>query len=191
MSDYKRKKRKSDKPLTREEELLLENERLRAEIAVLKKLDALILARKKTEIIEELRREYDLAVLLDCTSMARSSFYYHQTMLQKKDKYAEIKSLIKKLYHRHKGRFGYRRITLLLKDKGIIINHKTVLKLMKILRLKSVIRVKKYRSYRGEQGSIAPNILERNFKTDQPNRKWATDVTEFNISGNKLYLSLR
>jgi len=70
-----------------------------------------------------------------------------------------------------------------------IRNHKTVLKLMKILRLKSVIRVKKYRSYRGEQGSIAPNILERNFKTDQPNRKWATDVTEFNISGNKLYLS--
>ena len=47
MSDYKRKKRKSDKPLTREKELLLENERLRAEIAVLKKLDALILARKK------------------------------------------------------------------------------------------------------------------------------------------------
>ena len=47
MSDYKRKKRKSDKPLTREQELLLENERLRAEIAVLKKLDALILARKK------------------------------------------------------------------------------------------------------------------------------------------------
>lgn len=47
MSDYKRKKRKSDKVLTREEELLLENERLRAEIAVLKKLDALILARKK------------------------------------------------------------------------------------------------------------------------------------------------
>jgi transposase len=47
MSDYKRKKRKSNQPLTREEELLLENERLRAEIAVLKKLDALILAKKK------------------------------------------------------------------------------------------------------------------------------------------------
>lgn len=121
--------------------------------------------------------------------MARSSFYYHQKMLQKKDKYAEIKVLIKKVYHRHKGRLGYRRITLLLKEKGIIINHKTVLKLMRILKLKSVIRVKKYRSYRGEQGSIAPNILKRNFKTDQPNRKWATDVTEFNVSGNKLYLS--
>lgn len=110
-------------------------------------------------------------------------------MLQKNDKYAEIKTLIKQIYHRHKGRFGYRRITLVMKEKGIIINHKTVMRLMKILGLKSIIRARKYRSYRGEQGSIAPNVLERNFKADQPNRKWATDVTEFNVSGNKLYLS--
>lgn len=59
---------------------------------------------------------------------------------------------------------------------------------MKILQLKILIRVKKYRSYRGELGKTVPNILERDFKTDQPNRKWATDVTEFNVSGNKLYL---
>lgn len=121
--------------------------------------------------------------------MARSSFYYHQKALDKKDKYREVKILIKQIYHRHKGRFGYRRITLLIKQQGIVINHKTVLRLMKTLRLKSIIRVKKYSSYRGEQGRIAPNILERNFKADQPNRKWATDVTEFNVSGSKLYLS--
>lgn len=127
--------------------------------------------------------------MLDCTGMARSSFYYHQKILEKKDKYEEIKTLIKQIYHRHKGRFGYRRITLAMKEKGIIINHKTVLRLMKMLGLKSIIRVKKYRSYRGEQGRIAPNILKRNFKADQPNKKWATDVTEFNVSGNKLYLS--
>ena len=105
------------------------------------------------------------------------------------DKYREVKTLIKQIYHRHKGRFGYRRITLIMKQQGIIINHKTVLRLMRTLRLKSIIRVKKYSSYQGEQGRIAPNILERNFKTDRPNRKWATDVTEFNVSGNKLYLS--
>ena len=97
--------------------------------------------------------------------------------------------MIKQIYHQHKGRFGYRRITLTMRDKGIIINHKTVLRLMKSLGLKSIIRVKKYKSYRGEQGKIAPNILKRNFKADQPNTKWATDVTEFNVSGNKLYLS--
>lgn len=115
--------------------------------------------------------------------MARSSFYYHQKTLEKKDKYGEIKTLIRQIYHRHKGRFGYRRITLVMKEKGIMINHKTVMKLMKVLGLKSIIRVKKYKSYRGEQGRIAPNILERNFKTDRPNKKWATDVTEFNVLG--------
>ena len=88
--------------------------------------------------------------------------------------------MIKQIYHRHKGRLGYRRITLLLKEKGILINHKTVLRLMKILGLKSIIRVKKYKSYKGEQGKIAPNVLQRNFKSDAPNQKWATDVTEFN-----------
>lgn len=76
-----------------------------------------------------------------------------------------------------------------MKEKGIMINHKTVMKLMKVLGLKSIIRVKKYKSYRGEQGRIAPNILKRDFKTDRPNKKWATDVTEFNVLGNKLYLS--
>lgn len=60
---------------------------------------------------------------------------------------------------------------------------------MKVLGLKSVIRIKKYKSYKVEQGKIAPNILERNFKATAPNQKWATDITEFNVSGNKLYLS--
>ncbi len=121
--------------------------------------------------------------------MARSSFYYHQKRFQIQDKYAVVKEMIKHIYHQHKGRFGYRRITLLLKEKGILINHKTVLRLMKLLGIKSIIRVKKYKSYRGEKGRIAPNILERNFKAKTPNQKWATDVTEFNVSGNKLYLS--
>lgn len=97
--------------------------------------------------------------------------------------------MIKSIYHKHKGRYGYRRITDELNNRGIIINHKTVLRLMKVLGLKSVIRIKKYKSYKGEQGKIAPNILERNFKATAPNQKWATDITEFNVSGNKLYLS--
>ena len=121
--------------------------------------------------------------------MARSSFYYHKKRKQSTDKYREIKKLITQIYHRHKGRFGYRRITLELNQKGVVVNHKTVLRLMKTLGLKSLIRVKKYKSYKGNQGKIAPNVLERNFKANQPNQKWATDVTEFNVSGEKLYLS--
>lgn len=121
--------------------------------------------------------------------MVRSSYYYYEKRSQLTDKYKDIKDLIKQIYDYHKGRFGYRRITLIIRQKGIIINHKTVLRLMKVLGLKSLIRIKKYKSYKGEHGKTAPNILQRNFKTAEPNQKWATDVTEFNVSGNKLYLS--
>lgn len=122
-------------------------------------------------------------------NMARSSYYYYEKTKQLTDKYEAVKNLIKQIYHDHKGRFGYRRITLVLNQKGIIINHKTVLRLMRMMGLKSLVRLKKYRSYKGELGRIAPNVLKRNFKAVQPNQKWATDVTEFNVSGKKLYLS--
>lgn len=137
----------------------------------------------------ELRHKYDLKLLLNHANMARSTFYYHQKQRELPDKYRVIKQLIKSIYHRHKGRYGYRRITNELQNKGIIINHKTVLRLMNLLGLKSIIRVKKYKSYKGENGKIAPNLLERNFKATAPNQKWATDITEFNVFGKKLYLS--
>ena len=49
--------------------------------------------------------------------------------------------------------------------------------------------MKKYKSYKGEVGKIAPNLLERNFEATKPNQKWVTDVTEFSLFGQKLYLS--
>lgn len=137
----------------------------------------------------ELRHKYDLAILLNCLDMARSSFYYYSKQTINTDKYFEVKEMIQRIYHKHKGRLGYRRITLLLRQQGQVINHKTVLRLMGILKIKSVIRLKKYKSYKGEHGKIAPNFLNRVFKAEKPNQKWATDITEFNVSGKKLYLS--
>jgi transposase InsO family protein len=137
----------------------------------------------------ELRHKYDLVILLNCLDMARSSFYYYSKQTSNTDKYFEVKEMIQRIYHKHKGRLGYRRITLVIRQQGQMINHKTVLRLMGVLKLKSVIRLKKYKSYKGEQGKIAPNFLNRAFKAEQRNQKWATDVTEFNVSGKKLYLS--
>lgn len=57
------------------------------------------------------------------------------------------------------------------------------------LHLKSLVRLKKYRSYRGQVGKVAPNLIERDFNASRPNQKWATDVTEFKVDGKKLYLS--
>lgn len=121
--------------------------------------------------------------------MARSTFYYHRKVSRRPDKYAQTKEIIKTLFARHKGRYGYRRITLALRHEGAAHNHKTVYRLMKSLQLQSVIRIKKYRSYKGEVGKVAPNLLQRQFIAEKPNEKWVTDITEFNVSGEKLYLS--
>lgn len=121
--------------------------------------------------------------------MARSTFYYHLKQLQKKDKYETIKMEIHEIYKQNKGRYGYRRIRDELRNRGYTINHKTVYSQMLELGLKSIIRVKKYVSYRGEQGKIAKNLLNRDFKASRPEQKWVTDITEFKVHDRKLYLS--
>ena len=122
--------------------------------------------------------------------MPRSTFYYHVNNLGKEDKYKKIKEKITSIFCKHKGRYGYRRITQELRNRGYVINHKTVAKLMKMLGLKSVQRPKRrYSSYQGTVGRIADNLLNRNFKADKPNQKWATDITEFKVHNEKLYLS--
>lgn len=120
--------------------------------------------------------------------MARSTFYYH-TSHEKTDQYCEMKKRITAIYNDHKGRYGYRRITMQLKEEGEGINHKTVEKLMKELGLKAKVRKVRYRSYKGDVGRIAPNILKRNFTANKPNEKWVTDVTQVKIKGEKMYLS--
>ena len=87
------------------------------------------------------------------------------------------------------GRYGYRRITMEMRNRGYIINHKTVQRLMKQLNLKCMVRMKKYRSYRGQVGKVAPNLINRDFHAEAPNQKWTTDVTEFALFGKKIYLS--
>lgn len=121
--------------------------------------------------------------------MARSTFYYQKKQFNAPDKYELEKKAIADIFHKNRGRYGYRRITLALDNRGLPLNHKTVSKLMLDLGLKCEVRMKRYRSYKGKVGRIVPNLLERNFRADRPNQKWATDVTEFSIHGVKCYLS--
>ena len=121
--------------------------------------------------------------------MARATFYYHLKQLQAPDKYNSIRKQVCEIFYLNKGRYGYRRITLELHNRSITINHKTVERLMRESGIKSQVRIKKYRSYKGSAGKIAPNVLERDFKAIAPNKKWVTDVTEFALFGQKRYLS--
>lgn len=121
--------------------------------------------------------------------MPRSTYYYYLKKSKETDKYKLIKEEIVCIYHENQGRYGYRRITMELHNRGYRINHKTVQKLMKSLSLKCMVRLKKYRSYKGEIGKVAPNLIQRNFTATAPNQKWTTDITEFSLFGTKLYLS--
>ena len=127
--------------------------------------------------------------MLKFAEVKRSTFYYQLNRMQVPDKYKEIKEQITSIYHENKGRYGYRRITLELHNRGFIINHKTVIRLMRDLGLQCFIRVQKYKSYKGEIGKICDNLLNREFEAEEPNQKWVTDVTEFKVHNEKLYLS--
>ena len=177
-----------------EEDLLAEVQRLRAEVDYLKNLQALVLEgerrqHKKTLVVQKLRQKHALSILLSIAQLPRATFYYHLKQMQREDKYASVKEEIAAIYHENRGRYGYRRITAELRKRKFSVNHKTVQRLMKKLGLVCRVRMKKYRSYKGEVGKIAPNLLNRDFHAEKPNQKWVTDVTEFSLFGEKLYLS--
>jgi transposase InsO family protein len=137
----------------------------------------------------ELRTEFPVKELLKLADIPRSTYYYWVKTFGRPDKDAELKTLIQAIYHEHKGRYGYRRIRTELKNQGHKVNHKKVQRLMSELGLKSIVRMKKYRSYKGDVGKTASNILDRNFKAEKPNEKWVTNITDFKLFGEKLYLS--
>ena len=100
-----------------------------------------------------------------------------------------LKLDIKAIYEENNGTYGYRRIRDELTNRGMKVNHKKIQRLMKELGLKCMVRVKKYKSYKGQVGRIAPNYIDRDFKAQAPYEKWVTDITEFKLFGQKLYFS--
>lgn len=139
--------------------------------------------------MRELRQRFKLSKLLAYSKLPRSTFYYYLKQ-SNTDKYLYEKSEIKELFEKNKERYGYRRITALLRQEGIVLNHKTVLKLMKSLNLRGKQRKNdKYHSYKGEVGKVADNLLNRDFYASKPFEKLTTDVTQFNVCEDKVYLS--
>lgn len=131
--------------------------------------------------------------LLLVAQLSRSTYYYQLKKLEILDKDSELRELIKEIFYEHKENYGYRRITLELRNQGHHVNHKKVQRIMKELGLEARIRRnrKKYSSYKGEIGKKADNLIQRQFEADKPYEKCYTDVTEFAIPSNeqKLYLS--
>ena len=187
---------KSDKE--RIKELEAENARLKYEISFyddfMKEMREIAkpnraVKKAQTIAIERLRTIYPLHFMLEYFGISRSTYYARLASIKKGEKYAEEREAIRTLVAINKGRYGYRRITIALHKLGIHINHKVVMRIMKEENLTCKVHLKKYHSYRGTEGKIAPNIIKRNFTATKPDQKWTTDITEFNVFGRKIYLS--
>ena len=154
-------------------------------------------------VVYELQHKYPLVVLLDISGLKRSTYYYTLNKLDKDTKNDDIMNAIIDIYYTHKARYGYRRITLELINRGYIVNHKKVKRLMSKMGLYARTPKAKYKSYKGDMNGTVKNLLldkvidevnhktyyERNFKTERCNEIWSTDVSEFHIAAGKLYLS--
>ncbi|CRH45736.1 Uncharacterised protein [Chlamydia trachomatis] len=116
--------------------------------------------------------------------LSKSTYFYILKSFKKIDKDASIKDLILEIFKKNKSRYGYRRITLELKNRGFVVNHKKVRRLMNELNIFGIKPKAKYKSYKGEIGKTCKNLLlnkiidkqknitffERNFKTEKVNQ---------------------
>ena len=122
--------------------------------------------------------------------MAKSTYYFE---IKKVDAVMErnkqLMIEIKKIFEHNKGRYGVRRVHRELENRGYSTNHKRVQRLMHEMKLFGKRPKEKYHSYKGEVGKIADNILDRDFSTTAPLQKWTTDVSQFNFSWGKCYIS--
>ena len=135
---------------------------------------------------------FRLDLLLEAARLPRSTYYYQLKQLDRLDKDKNLKAEIQVIFTEHRGNYGYHRMTLELRNRGYMVNHKRVQRLMNVLGLSARIRRKrKYSSYQGEIGKKADNLIQRQFEASKPMEKCYTDVTEFAIpaSSQKLYLS--
>ena len=108
---------------------------------------------------------FRLDLLLETAHLARSTYYYQLKQLEGLDKDKEFKDEIQSIFIEHKGNYGYRRIHLELRNRGYLVNHKRVQRLMKVLNLQAKMRQKrKYSSHKGDVGKKAENLIQRQFE---------------------------
>jgi putative transposase len=138
-------------------------------------------------VIKESETKLSIAEKCRVLEVNRSSYYkWFNKKPLKIDKNTEAEII--KIYHKHKGTYGRARITQALKNEGIVINHKKVYRIMRKLGLKAVIR-KRWSIRKYIKENVVCNVLNREFKTDEPFKKFVCDVTEMKrVNDNRYYL---
>ncbi len=122
--------------------------------------------------------------------LARSYYFYHRGRLPCPDKYASVRFALSNIFERNHRCYGYRRMRAALRREQCSVPGKVVRRLMRQEQLKPAgAKRRRYRSYCGEISPAPDNLINRDFRASAPNRKWLTDLTEFQIPAGKVYLS--
>jgi putative transposase len=134
-------------------------------------------------------KNWKLKLLLAVASLSKSTYYFeiHNVDLDENNK--ELMDEIQSIFSKNKSRYGVKRVYHELINRGFKVNHKKVQRLMNKMGLKGIRPKEKYHSYIGEVGLVAKNLIHRDFKANKPDEKWSTDVSQFNCSFGKCYLS--
>ena len=154
---------------------------------------------RTARIISSLRRQFKLKDLLSYTGMPKATYMYWQKRFDRKNPDQEIEEKMLEIRKEHKD-YGYRRILGELRNQGYSINKKKVQRIVQKLGLQVMSytrKSRKYSSYRGKIGTVAPNRIRRRFDTHIPHQKITTDTSEFkyyeidekgHMTMHKLYL---
>lgn len=144
-------------------------------------------------MIDEIRGTFALKELCAYLKVSRSG-YYRYLKRRNHDPDKVMKEQIQTIYEQRNKTYGYRRIQGELERQYLHqVNHKKVLRLMQELDLKAIIRRKRQHTSTYQvatsDGRIAENLLQRDFEAEKLNQKWVTDVTQFRVDEERLYLS--
>ena len=165
-------------------QLELENDILRGAVDLLKAGSLGSMSNmEKAVLIDKLRLESDrpLRELTGSLRISKSSYEYCRAKLRAKDRHAQLRIDIRRIFDGAGGTRGYRYVHNELREGGVVVSEKVVRRLMaeegcKVAYLK---RKRRYNSYKGEISDAPPNLVGRNFHADAPNKLWLTDITEF------------
>ncbi len=146
--------------------------------------------RAKYAVIYRHRHEYAVSVMCKFFEVSRSGYYDFVKRLGRSEQDEELAKRIKECQNKTDKTYGYRRVWKWLKDRNIVRNPKTVLRVMKKYGLLSEIRRRRKWINLGQQVHKYENLLKRQFRADRPNVKWVTDISYIHTKEGVLYLSI-
>ena len=169
-------------------------QKLEQKIEILQRVNCTVSAplQEKLQELAKLHGQYSVHALCEALCVSRGTFYNHIFRRKEVTAYdkrrAEMKEHIQAAFDESQQRFGANKIAAVLADCGVRTSPKYVAELMREMGLQSVSIYSKRDYQKSERLAKKQNMLQQQFKVDEPNRVWVSDITCFKVNGKYLYI---